>query len=45
LAGALIMLRVSDDAGMIVMFWVGIVGAAVLVGAQCRLWPAGVARA
>ena len=44
-AGALITLGVSDDAGMIVMFWVGIVGAIVMLGAQRRVWPAAVARA
>lgn len=44
-AGALVALGVTADAGMTVMFWVGIVGATVLLGAQRRLWPAAVARA
>jgi uncharacterized membrane protein YeaQ/YmgE (transglycosylase-associated protein family) len=39
-AGALIALGVTGDAGMIVMFWGGVVGATVLLGAQRRLWPA-----
>ena len=44
-AGVLVALGVTADAGMTVMFWVGIVGATVLLGAQRRLWPAAVARA
>jgi uncharacterized membrane protein YeaQ/YmgE (transglycosylase-associated protein family) len=43
-AGALVA-KLSGDAGMIVMFWVGIVGAIVALVAQRRLWGATVARA
>ena len=37
-AGALVGTGMGGDAGMIVMFWVGIVGASVAIGSQRRLW-------
>jgi len=43
-AGALIATVVSGNAGMIVMFWIGIVGAIIVIVAQRRLWGAAVVR-
>lgn len=43
-AGALIGAAVSGEVGMIVMFWIGIVGAIVAIGAQRRLWRAAATR-
>jgi uncharacterized membrane protein YeaQ/YmgE (transglycosylase-associated protein family) len=44
--GALVVWALSRDPGMIVMFWIGIVGAIAALAAQRRLWrPAAVARA
>ena len=45
-AGALVAWAMSRDPGMIVMFWIGIVGAIAALAAQRRLWrSAAVARA
>ena len=43
--GALVVWVLTRDPGMIVMFWIGIVGAIAALAAQRRLWRSAVARA
>ena len=43
-AGALVAWGLSGNPGMIVMFWIGIVGAIVALVAQRRLWRPAIAR-